>query len=94
LPAQFSMLTKSEAGMSTIIATKPWVIGSIVRRMSKLAPSETDRSLAQAMRRAVPVIAVGAVDEHGIRRQGPVHLEDLWGPVTMAYELDGAWVLN
>jgi RecA/RadA recombinase len=53
------------------------------------------RSLkAQAMRRAVPVIAVGAVDERGIRRQGPVHLEDLWGPVTMTYEPDGAWVLN
>jgi hypothetical protein len=53
------------------------------------------RSLkAQAMRRSIPVVAVGAVDEDGIRRQGPVHLEDLWGPVTMTYEPDGAWVLN
>lgn len=53
------------------------------------------RSLkALAMRRAIPVVAVGAVDEDSIRRQGPVHLEDLWGPVTMTYEPDGAWVLN
>lgn len=47
-----------------------------------------------AMRRSIPVIAVGAVDEEAIRRQGPVHLEDLWAPVTMTYEPDGGWVLN
>jgi len=47
-----------------------------------------------AMRRGIPVVAVGAVDEQAIRRQGPVHLEDLWGPVTMTYEPDGGWVLN
>lgn len=53
------------------------------------------RSLkALALRRGVPVVAVGAVDEQAIRRRGPVHLEDLWGPVTMTYEPDGAWVLN
>ncbi|MEW6568579.1 MAG: DnaB-like helicase C-terminal domain-containing protein [Chloroflexota bacterium] len=53
------------------------------------------RSLkALAMRRGIPMIAVGAVDEEAIRRQGPVHLEDLWGPVTMTYEPDGGWVLN
>ncbi len=53
------------------------------------------RSLkALAMRRGVPVLAVGAVDEEAIRRRGPVHLEDLWGPVTMTYEPDGGWVLN
>jgi len=39
-------------------------------------------------------VAVGAVDEQAIRRQGPVHLEDLWGPVTMTYEPDVGWVLN
>ncbi|MFQ5922329.1 MAG: DnaB-like helicase C-terminal domain-containing protein [Anaerolineales bacterium] len=47
-----------------------------------------------AFRRGVPVVAVGAVDEQAVRRQGPVHLEDLWGPVTMTYEPDGGWVLN
>ncbi len=53
------------------------------------------RSLkALAMRRGIPVVAVGAVDEQAIRRRGPVHLEDLWGPVTMTYEPDGGWVLN
>jgi hypothetical protein len=53
------------------------------------------RSLkALALRRGVPVVAVGAVDEQAIRRQGPVHLEDLWGPVTMTYEPDVGWVLN
>jgi len=53
------------------------------------------RSLkALAMRRGVPVVAVGAVDEQAVRRRGPVHLEDLWGPVTMTYEPDGGWVLN
>lgn len=49
---------------------------------------------ALALRRGVPVVAVGAVDEQAIRRQGPVHLEDLWGPVTMTYEPDVGWVLN
>jgi replicative DNA helicase len=53
------------------------------------------RSLkALAMRRGIPVVAVGAVDELALRRRGPVHLEDLWGPVTMTYEPDGGWVLN
>jgi hypothetical protein len=53
------------------------------------------RSLkALAMRRGLPVVAVGAVDALAIRRRGPVHLEDLWGPVTMTYEPDGGWVLN
>ena len=53
------------------------------------------RSLkALAMRRGIPVVAVGAVDEQAVRRRGPVHLEDLWGPVTMTYEPDGGWVLN
>lgn len=53
------------------------------------------RSLkALALRRGVPVVAVGAVDEQAIRRQGPVHLEDLWGPVTMTYEPDVGLVLN
>lgn len=47
-----------------------------------------------ALRRGVPVVAVGAVDEQAIRRRGPVHLEDLWGPVTMTYEPDGGWALN
>jgi replicative DNA helicase len=47
-----------------------------------------------AMMRKIPVIAVGAVDERALRRPGPVHLEDLWGPATMTYEPDGAWVLN
>jgi hypothetical protein len=42
------------------------------------------RSLkALALRRGVAVVAVGVVNEQAIRRQGPVHLEDLWGPVTM-----------
>jgi replicative DNA helicase len=53
------------------------------------------RSLkALALRRGVPVVAVGAVDEQAIRRRGPVHLEDLWGPVTITYEPDVGWVLN
>jgi len=47
-----------------------------------------------ALRRGVPVVAVGAVDEQAIRRHGPVHLEDLWGPVTMTYEPDVGCVLN
>ena len=47
-----------------------------------------------ALRRGVPVVAVGAVDEQAIRRHGPVHLEDLWGPVTMTYEPDVGLVLN
>jgi len=47
-----------------------------------------------ALRRGVAVIAVGAVDEQALRRRGPVHLEDLWGPATMSYEPDCAWVLN
>jgi hypothetical protein len=38
---------------------------------------------ALALRRGVPVVAVGVVNEQAIRRQGSVHLEDLWGPVTM-----------
>jgi len=47
------------------------------------------RSLkALALRRGVAVVAVGAVDEQAIRRRGPVHLEDLWGLVTMTYEPD------
>ena len=29
-----------------------------------------------------------------VRRPGPVHLEDLWGPVTVVYEPDVAWVMN
>jgi replicative DNA helicase len=53
------------------------------------------RSLkALAMRRGIPVVAVGAVDDQALRRRGPVHLEDLWGPVTMTYEPDGGWVIN
>ena len=53
------------------------------------------RSLkALAMRRRIPVIAVGAEDGQAIRRRGAVHLEDMWGPVTMTYEPDGGWVLN
>jgi replicative DNA helicase len=53
------------------------------------------RSLkAVALRGGVPVVAVGVVDEQAIRRQGPVHLEDLWGPVTMTYEPDVGLVLN
>ena len=53
------------------------------------------RSLkALALRRGIPLMAVGAVDELALRRQGPVHLEDLWGPVTVAYEPDAAWVMN
>ncbi|MCL4466911.1 MAG: DnaB helicase C-terminal domain-containing protein [Chloroflexi bacterium] len=53
------------------------------------------RSLkALAMRRGIPVVAVAAVDEQAIRRRGPVHLEDLWGPVTMTYEPDGGWLIN
>lgn len=53
------------------------------------------RSLkALALRRGVPVVALGAVDEQAIRRQGPVHLEDLWGPVTTTYEPDVGEVLN
>ena len=31
-------------------------------------------------RRGVPE---SALEEYATRRQGPVHLEDLWGPVTM-----------
>jgi hypothetical protein len=53
------------------------------------------RSLtALTMRRGISVVAVGAVDEQAIRRQGPVHPEDLWGPVTITHEPDGGWVLN
>ncbi len=46
------------------------------------------------LRRSVPVVAVGAVDEAALRRRGHVRLEDLWGPVTMTYEPDAGWVLN
>jgi hypothetical protein len=53
------------------------------------------RSLkALALRRGVPVVAVGVVNEQAIRRQAPVHPEDLWGPVTMTYEPDVGLVLN
>jgi hypothetical protein len=37
-----------------------------------------------AMRRGIPLVAVGDVDEQALRRRGAVHLEDLCGPVTMA----------
>jgi len=47
-----------------------------------------------ALRRGVPVVAVGAVDEQAIRRQGPVHMEDLWGLVTMTYEPDVGLVVS
>lgn len=46
------------------------------------------------MRRGIPVIAVGAVDEQAICRRGPVHLEDLRGAVTMTYEPDMGWILS
>jgi len=35
---------------------------------------------ALAMRRSIAMIDVGALDERAIRHEGPVHLEDLWGP--------------
>ena len=47
-----------------------------------------------ALRRGIPVMAVGGVDETAVRRPGPVHLEDLWGPVSVVYEPDVAWVMN
>ena len=53
------------------------------------------RSLKRlALRRGLPVVAVGAVDEQAIRRQGPVHMEDLWGLVTMTYEPDVGLVVS
>ncbi len=47
-----------------------------------------------ALRRGIPVMAVGGVDETAVRRPGPVHLEDLWGPVSVVYEPDVAWVMK
>ena len=43
--------------------------------------------------KVLPVIAVAAVDEEGLRR-GRVHVEDLWGNAIMQYEPDVVWVGN
>ena len=46
-----------------------------------------------AMKLGVPVMAVAAADEAALRRQR-VHFEDLWGPATVQYEPDVAFILN
>ncbi len=43
--------------------------------------------------KVLPVVAVAAVDEEGLRR-GRVHVEDLWGNATIQYEPDVVWVGN
>ncbi|MEW6567698.1 MAG: DnaB-like helicase C-terminal domain-containing protein [Chloroflexota bacterium] len=49
---------------------------------------------ALALGRGVPVVAVGAVDEQGIKRRGPVHLEDLGESIMTTCEPDVGWVMN
>jgi len=49
---------------------------------------------ALALGRGVPVVAVGAVDEQGVRRRTPVHLEDLGESIMTTCEPDVGWVMN
>ncbi len=43
--------------------------------------------------RRVPVLGVAAADSESLRQQR-VHIENLWGPSTMQYEPDGAFIIN
>jgi len=43
--------------------------------------------------KVLPVVAVAAVDEEGLRR-GRVHVENLWGNAVIQYEPDVVWIGN
>jgi replicative DNA helicase len=46
-----------------------------------------------AVKYHIPVVAVSAADMEGLR-QGHIHIENLWGPVTVQYEPDIGVILN
>lgn len=43
--------------------------------------------------KVLPIVAVAAVDEEGLRR-GRVHVENLWGNAVIQYEPDVVWIGN
>jgi hypothetical protein len=43
--------------------------------------------------KVLPVVAVAAVDDEGLRR-GRVHIENLWGNTVIQYEPDVVWIGN
>ena len=46
-----------------------------------------------AVKYHIPVVAVSAADMEGLRK-GHIHIENLWGPVTVQYEPDLCVILN
>jgi hypothetical protein len=46
-----------------------------------------------AIKYHIPIVAVAAADMEGLRK-GHIHVENLWGPVTVQYEPDVCIILN
>ena len=42
----------------------------------------------------VPIIAVAAVDAEALKKQRPVHLEDIFGPIQSQYAIDRGLIIN